>query len=39
MGGTQAPAEWQGGLPFPYHVGPGPARVRLDLDIDSPAAR
>jgi len=25
--------EWQGGGPFPYHVGPGPARVRLRVDV------
>jgi N-acetylated-alpha-linked acidic dipeptidase len=25
--------DWQGGGPFPYHVGPGPARVRLRIDV------
>ena len=25
--------EWQGGGPFPYHVGPGPARVRVKIDV------
>jgi N-acetylated-alpha-linked acidic dipeptidase len=34
MGGLEAPAGWQGGLPFTYHLGPGPATVHLDLDID-----
>ena len=28
IGGRVAPGEWQGGLPFTYHVGPGPARVQ-----------
>lgn len=32
--GTAIPANWQGGLPFRYHVGPGPvvARVRVETD-------
>ncbi len=32
--GTAIPADWQGGLPFRYHVGPGPvvARVRVETD-------
>ncbi|MDB4878686.1 MAG: glutamate carboxypeptidase [Gemmatimonadetes bacterium] len=32
--GTEAPAGWQGGLPFRYHVGPGrvTARVRVTDD-------
>jgi N-acetylated-alpha-linked acidic dipeptidase len=32
--GTRIPADWQGGLPFRYHVGPGPvvARVRVETD-------
>lgn len=29
IGGAEAPATWQGGLPVSYRVGPGPARVRL----------
>jgi N-acetylated-alpha-linked acidic dipeptidase len=33
MEGPAAPADWQGGLPFTYHVGPGPAKVHLKLDI------
>ena len=28
------PAEWQGGLPFTYHVGPGAARVAMDVQMD-----
>ena len=34
LGGPQSPREWQGALPFTYHVGPGPARVRLRLKQD-----
>ncbi len=33
MAGPAAPADWQGGLPFTYHLGPGPAKVHLKLDI------
>jgi len=29
LAGPMAPAEWRGGLPLPYHVGPGPAKVHL----------
>ena len=31
MGGEVVPAEWRGGLPITYHLGPGPARVRMKL--------
>lgn len=34
LGGPVAPAEWRGGLPFTYHVGPGAARVHLKVDFD-----
>ena len=34
LGGPESPREWQGALPFTYHVGPGPARVRLHLKQD-----
>ncbi len=34
MGGPAVPAEWQGGLPFTYHLGPGPAKVHLKLEIE-----
>jgi N-acetylated-alpha-linked acidic dipeptidase len=34
LGGPEAPEEFQGGLLFPYHLGPGPSQVRLNLDID-----
>ena len=32
--GPSSPREWQGALPFTYHVGPGPAKVRLHLKQD-----
>jgi N-acetylated-alpha-linked acidic dipeptidase len=37
MRGTHVPQEWQGGLPFRYHVGPGPvvARVRVETDAET----
>ncbi len=31
LGGPLAPAEWRGGLPLTYHLGPGPAEVHLEL--------
>ncbi len=31
MDGAVVPAEWRGGLPITYHLGPGPARVRLKV--------
>ncbi len=31
LAGPTVPAEWQGGLPFAYHVGPGPAVVEIDV--------
>ncbi len=34
LGGPQSPREWQGALPFTYHVGPGPAKVRMHLKQD-----
>jgi N-acetylated-alpha-linked acidic dipeptidase len=33
LGGPEAPANFQGGLPLTYHVGPGPTEARLNLDI------
>ena len=32
--GPVAPAEWRGGLPVTYHIGPGPAKVHLQLEFD-----
>jgi len=29
LGGPDTPREWQGALPFTYHVGPGPMKVHL----------
>ena len=34
LGGPRVPREWQGGLPFTYHVGPGQASVHLKLEMD-----
>ncbi len=31
LGGPESPRNWQGALPFTYHIGPGPARVRLHI--------
>src|SRR5229473_2004836 len=34
LGGQPSPREWQGALPFTYHVGPGPAKVKMHLKQD-----
>jgi N-acetylated-alpha-linked acidic dipeptidase len=34
LGGPDTPREWQGALPFTYHVGPGPVRVKMHLKQD-----
>jgi N-acetylated-alpha-linked acidic dipeptidase len=34
LGGPDSPREWQGSLPFTYHVGPGPVRVKIHLKQD-----
>lgn len=34
LGGPESPRDWQGSLPFTYHVGPGPARVKMHLKQD-----
>ncbi len=31
LGGPESPRDWQGALPFTYHVGPGPVKVHIDL--------
>ncbi len=31
LGGPETPRDWQGSLPFTYHVGPGPVRVKLHI--------
>jgi N-acetylated-alpha-linked acidic dipeptidase len=32
--GPVAPAEWRGGLPFTYHIGPGKTKVHLNLAFE-----
>ncbi len=34
LGGPDAPRDWQGGLPFNYHVGPGGVKVHMLLRQD-----
>jgi N-acetylated-alpha-linked acidic dipeptidase len=34
LGGADSPREWQGALPFTYHVGPGPAKLKMHLKQD-----
>jgi N-acetylated-alpha-linked acidic dipeptidase len=34
LGGPDSPREWQGALPFTYHVGPGPAKLKMHLKQD-----
>jgi N-acetylated-alpha-linked acidic dipeptidase len=34
LGGPRVPDDWQGGLPFSYHIGPGAARVAMDVQMD-----
>ncbi len=34
LGGPDSPREWQGALPFTYHLGPGPVRVKVHLKQD-----
>ena len=34
LAGPASPREWQGALPFTYHVGPGPAKVKMHLKQD-----
>ena len=34
LAGPVSPRDWQGALPFTYHLGPGPVRVRLHLQQD-----
>ncbi len=34
LSGPVAPPEWQGALPFTYHLGPGASKVHLKLDMD-----
>ena len=34
LAGPESPREWQGALPFTYHVGPGPVKVKIHLKQD-----
>ena len=34
LSGPDSPREWQGALPFTYHVGPGPAKLKMHLRQD-----
>ncbi|HWY53346.1 MAG TPA: M28 family metallopeptidase [Terriglobales bacterium] len=34
LGGPDSPREWQGSLPFTYHLGPGPVKVKIHLKQD-----
>src|SRR6185369_5227169 len=34
LAGPETPREWQGGLPFTYHVGPGPVRIHMVLKME-----
>jgi len=34
LGGPVSPREWQGSLPFTYHIGPGPVKVKMHLKQD-----
>src|SRR5206468_208478 len=34
LAGERVPDEWQGGLPFAYHLGPGPAEVEMTVEMD-----
>jgi N-acetylated-alpha-linked acidic dipeptidase len=34
LAGPASPREWQGALPFTYHVGPGPVKVKMHLKQD-----
>jgi N-acetylated-alpha-linked acidic dipeptidase len=34
LSGPPSPREWQGALPFTYHVGPGPSKVKMHLKQD-----
>ncbi len=34
LGGPDSPREWQGSLPFTYHVGAGPVKVHMHLKQD-----
>jgi N-acetylated-alpha-linked acidic dipeptidase len=33
LAGPEVPDDWQGGLPFRYHIGPGPAKIKMRLEM------
>lgn len=35
LAGRSIPQQWQGGLPFRYHVGPGPVQARIAVTTDA----
>ncbi len=34
LGGPVAPSDWQGALPFTYHLGPGASKIHMKLEMD-----
>ncbi|HKV03579.1 MAG TPA: M28 family metallopeptidase [Candidatus Acidoferrales bacterium] len=34
LGGQPVPLDWQGGLPFTYHIGPGDGEVHVKLEME-----
>lgn len=34
LGGPRVPNDWQGGLPFSYHIGPGGTAVEMKVEMD-----
>ena len=34
LAGPESPRDWQGALPFTYHLGPGPVKVKMHLKQD-----
>jgi len=34
LAGKRVPDEWQGGLPFAYHLGPGAAKLQMEVEMD-----
>ncbi len=34
LAGDRVPDDWQGGLPFAYHLGPGPAEAEMAVEMD-----
>ncbi len=34
LAGPESPRDWQGALPYTYHIGPGPVKVKMHLKQD-----